>query len=110
MVIDFNRPNGPTPASSSRSNSASSTASDIRKTASADTTKPENKQVNNDADDSVRLSPEAQQLKAASERMRNLPNVDSERVASLKQAISEGSYNIDSKRIASKLLAFESQR
>jgi len=110
MVIDFNRPNGAGGLhNSNRSNGVQhgertarqpGTAFDAGKgPASAVTTSGEN----------VQLSPEAQRLQQATERLSQQPSIDQERVERIRQAIADGSYQVDSQRIASKLLAFESQ-
>ena len=106
MVIDFNSPNGPSGAG--RSNQASST-SGKREAAldNANTTSTGSAQEANERP-SVNFSQQAQQLQAIEERLRDLPEVDSERVNQIKQAIADGSYKVDSNRIADKLVSFES--
>ena len=113
MVIDFNRlNNASTPANSGRTGNAqasgqneavSSNPPSANKVASEQT-------ATGKSGESVQLSREAQQLQKTSDKLRDLPTVDKERVAKLKQAVADGSYQVDSQRIASKLLDFESQR
>lgn len=113
MVIDFNRPNNAaTPANSGRAGSAQSGGQNEAIAAKQSTSAPapaEQAQASKSGE-SVQLSREAQQLQKISEKLRDQPSVDNERVAQLKQAIADGSYQVDSQRVASKLLNFESQR
>lgn len=57
--------------------------------------------------DTVSLTPQAQQLRDLENRIAELPEVDSGRVNSIKDAIADGSYEIDANRIAEKLMQFE---
>ena len=113
MVIDFNRPNNAaSPANSGRTGGAQSggrnEAIGTQQPASAPAT--EQAQQASKSGESVQLSREAQQLQSISDKLRDQPSVDKERVAQMKQAIADGSYQVDSQRVASKLLNFESQR
>lgn len=111
MVIDFNRLNNAnTPASAGRTGA---TQAGNRSEAQAPQTPVAgsgDEQTNTKSGESVQLSREAQQLQTIGEKLRDQPIVDKERVAQLKQAIADGSYQVDSQRVARKLLDFESQR
>ncbi|MGA6106332.1 flagellar biosynthesis anti-sigma factor FlgM [Pseudomonas solani] len=114
MVIDFNRlNNAATPPGTGRTSNAQSggkneavagSTTTPSQTASADAAKTAKTGEN------VQLSSDAQNLQKATDKLRDLPTVDKERVEKLKQAIADGSYQVDSQHVASKLLDFESQR
>ncbi len=57
----------------------------------------------------VELSKDARQLQNLTDKIAAQPSVNSEKVAQLKQAIAEGSYQVDNQRVASKLLGLEAQ-
>jgi len=110
MVIDFNRPNGAAGLTGGRSGNVQNTSGPAAPQA-ASTSSTQSAAGNNiAAGENVQLSPEAQRLQQATEKLNDQPSVDQERVARLKQAIADGSYQVDSQRVATKLLAFESQR
>lgn len=106
MVIDFNRPNNASPTGTGRTGAVQG-GERTEKAApqSVDAAKPSPA-----SGESVKLSEEAQQLQQTRDKLRDLPEVDQERVARIKQAIADGSYQVDEKRLAGKLLSFESQR
>ena len=105
MVIDFSRLNSsPTLTGSTRTSASKDTAEAAplqSQTEAVSTSK---------SGESVHLSNEAQQLQKISDTLRDQPAVDKARVAELKAAIADGSYKVDSNRVASKLLNFEAQR
>ena len=53
---------------------------------------------------------EASRLRAMADRLAAMPEVDHERVAAIKQAIADGSYKVDPRGIAEKLMEFEAQQ
>ncbi|WP_019531715.1 flagellar biosynthesis anti-sigma factor FlgM [Dasania marina] len=55
--------------------------------------------------DQVNLSSQAQTLKSLEGKLADLPEVNEERVASIKAAIESGEYRIDNNKIAEKLLS-----
>jgi negative regulator of flagellin synthesis FlgM len=58
--------------------------------------------------DHVTLTTSARSLQKLSEAIAQTPVVNSSKVASVKQAVDSGSYQVDAGRVADKLLQFES--
>ena len=111
MVIDFNRPNNAVmPANTGRAGSAQSGGRSETAATQQPASAPTVDSAAAKSGESVQLSSQAQQLQTISDKLREQPDVDKERVAQLKQAIADGSYKVDSQRVAGKLLNFESQR
>jgi negative regulator of flagellin synthesis FlgM len=54
--------------------------------------------------DSVELSPKAKEMQEAMKILDTLPDVREDKVAQIKQQIEEGSYEIDGKKIAEKMI------
>lgn len=57
--------------------------------------------------DSVHITDSARALAALSQTIQALPETDAGRVATLQQAIANGSYSVDSGRIAARMLQLE---
>ncbi|OMH29997.1 flagellar biosynthesis anti-sigma factor FlgM [Motiliproteus sp. MSK22-1] len=55
----------------------------------------------------VTFSNEAQSLQKLEEQVGQLPDVNSERVESIRKAIEDGSYGVDAERLATKILDLE---
>jgi negative regulator of flagellin synthesis FlgM len=108
MVIDFSRLNSSSSLTGSTRTSASKESAETGKTAPLESAAEQAGTVN--SGESVHLSNEAQQLQKVNDKLRDQPAVDKARVAELKAAIADGSYKVDSNRVASKLLNFEAQR
>lgn len=107
MVIDFSRLNN-TPAlpGSTQTRGAKESVEGKSQPLSSQTEQAGASQ----SGESVHLSNEAQQLQKVTDSLRDQPVVNKARVAELKQAIADGSYKVDSNRVASKLLNFEAER
>jgi negative regulator of flagellin synthesis FlgM len=61
------------------------------------------------ADDSVRLTSAAQELRAATESLAGVPAADPQRIAAVKSSIERGEYRPDPAKIAGQLLKMEDQ-
>jgi negative regulator of flagellin synthesis FlgM len=108
MAINFNNLNNTAGLSKpTKANSLSTAQSSAQDSAKKSVLEQTNKQGN--SGESVQLSQNARQLQSVSEKIASMPSVNSEKVAQLKQAIAEGSYQVDSQRVASKLLGLEAQ-
>ena len=57
--------------------------------------------------DTVELSDTVKVMQAADAKIANTPDINSERVASLKAAIDSGSYKVDAESIAGKMMDFD---
>lgn len=108
MVIDFSRLNSSSPLTGSTRTSTARETAETGKPAELNT--PAEQASTVQSGESVHLSNEAQQLQKITDTLRDQPVVDNARVAELKAAIADGSYKVDSNRVASKLLNFEAQR
>ncbi|VXC31258.1 Anti-sigma-28 factor, FlgM [Pseudomonas sp. 8Z] len=113
MVTDFNRlNNATTPANAGRTGSTQTGNRNeaLQSPQAPVSSKGQEPQAPVKSGEPVQLSQEAQQMQKISEKLRDQPIVNKDRVSQLKQAIADGSYQVDSKRVAQKLLDFESQR
>ena len=57
--------------------------------------------------DSVVISPEAHSLKQLESIVKNTPDVDTAKVEKIRLSIADGSYTIDSEKIAEKMLSLD---
>ena len=108
MVIDFNSPNGPNGAGRSSQAGGAAGKREASSVSESGTQAAASQAKSTESTSSVNLSAQAQQLRAIEEKLRELPEVDNERVSQIRQAIADGSYKADSSRIADKLLNLES--
>ncbi len=102
MAIDFKGVNGPNQNQGNVSQSRSSSESAGRGAALG-------KQSGEAAssDDTVQLSPAVQTLQKLEASIRELPEVDEQRVEAIRTAIAEGRFEINAERIAAKLVGLE---
>lgn len=104
MAIDFNNPNNTARLSKPIISSSHNSAQTNTIKNNSDTTA-----KSASAGEPVQLSKDARQLQSVSQRLADMPSVNSDKVAQLKQAIADGSYQIDNERVASKILSLEAQ-
>jgi negative regulator of flagellin synthesis FlgM len=100
MVIDTNNINSSGGASSTRGRTTAPVTTSESKTS---TPAPAEAAVSASKDNVV-LSSEAQNMVRLQAKISNLPDVDLDRVAAIKQAIAEGRFEINAERIAENML------
>jgi negative regulator of flagellin synthesis FlgM len=59
--------------------------------------------------DSVSLTPQAQQFSKAQEKASNSSGIDQKKVDDIKQAISEGKYKVNVEQLARRIVQFEGE-
>lgn len=59
--------------------------------------------------ETVKFSSAAQMLSKLEEQLPQLPDTDEDRIASIKQAIADGTFSVNPERIATKLTSLEDQ-
>lgn len=103
MVINTN--NGYN--SSQNTNSRDNAAVENKANANADTTKPASSGLASGSDKVV-LSPQAKAFGKLAANVAKAPEIDNEKVAEIKKAIAEGSFEVNAERIAEKMLSHDS--
>jgi negative regulator of flagellin synthesis FlgM len=73
----------------------------------ADKSQSEANNVASQTGDHVTLTTSARSLQKLSEAIAQAPVVNTDKVASVKQAVGNGTYQVDSRRVADKMLQFE---
>ncbi|MFQ6370295.1 flagellar biosynthesis anti-sigma factor FlgM [Shewanella sp. YIC-542] len=58
-------------------------------------------------DDSIVVSAQAKQLQGMQNRIASMPDMDMQKIAEIKQAISEGRYKVDPEKLANNISLFE---
>ncbi|MBU1310437.1 flagellar biosynthesis anti-sigma factor FlgM [Rheinheimera muenzenbergensis] len=66
-------------------------------------------QTANQKQDSVSITPQAQQFAKLTDKASNSSGVDQEKVDKIKQAIAEGKYKINVEQLARRIVQFESE-
>lgn len=61
-----------------------------------------------DNNDRVSMTEDASRLQRIEEQLSAMPGIDYDKVAEIKKAIADGSFSLDPKQIADKLVEFES--
>lgn len=102
MAIDITGPSSQQATTArARANEQNSTSS-LRSESAAVPAQPSNR-----GGDTVQLSNEAQTLRNVERSLADTPDVDSARVANLRQEIESGNFQVNAERVAEKILDFD---
>jgi len=106
MAIEFNR------ASSTQNltkNSAAPTKAGLGDKSTSQAAQAGEPTPSKNLGESVKISQNALELQSISDKLKQMPDINHEKVQELKQAIDDGSYKVDSATLANKMLNFEEQ-
>jgi negative regulator of flagellin synthesis FlgM len=99
--------NSTSPATDARSAVKSSTGQTAASSSAGSRPTGEQGNASQARTDAVSISTQAADLQALETRIRELPEVNAARVSELRDKINAGEYDVDSGRLADKILAFE---
>ncbi len=99
MAIEINRLNGPS-SQGTETGQVSSASNNTHHSQTASSQDPARV-------DSVNLTDTGRQLSRLESEIRNVPVVDTKRVDSVRESVNDGTYTVDNRAVAHKLMQFE---
>lgn len=100
MTIDINNINNTALQQSAKNNTPA-----VEKSAATATQVEQN--ASNPDSDTIHITDQAQLLQQLQKEISQLPEIDNKKVEAVKKAITDGTYTVDTKNLAEKLLNFE---
>ncbi|MCK9236646.1 MAG: flagellar biosynthesis anti-sigma factor FlgM [Thiopseudomonas sp.] len=106
MAIEFNRANS---TQNLTKNNAPPTKAGSNDNSTSQATQADASTPTKSLGESVKISQNALELQSINDKLKQMPDINHDKVQELKQAINDGSYKVDSVLTANKMLDFEAQ-